>query len=191
MLSILLTPALLCAAIPSRAETPSGKAAAKKAPVHGTAGHAGRQQGGKNASTKTSAKKGRPAPGRTGEAKTPPGSSPRAASTRTASHKSAAKGATVRRVAQQQPTPERYKEIQEALARKGYFQGTPDGNWGPDSQDALKRFQKDQNLEPDGKIGSLSLIALGLGPKRDNDTERASKAAEDPADPPPVAQPEP
>jgi hypothetical protein len=32
--------------------------------------------------------------------------------------------------------------------------------------EALKRFQADQNLTPDGKLGSLSLIALGLGPKR-------------------------
>ena len=71
-----------------------------------------------------------------------------------------------RRTAQQQPTPQRYKEIQQALADKGYFNGPADGNWGADSMDALKRFQHDQNLPEDGKIGSLSLIALGLGPKR-------------------------
>ena len=35
---------------------------------------------------------------------------------------------------------------------------------GADSVDALKRFQADQNLMPDGKINSFSLIALGLGP---------------------------
>lgn len=66
---------------------------------------------------------------------------------------------------QMTPTPERYREIQQALASKGYFHGEPNGEWGPDSIDALKRFQTDQNLMPDGKIGSLSLIALGLGPK--------------------------
>jgi len=71
-----------------------------------------------------------------------------------------------RRPAQQQPTPERYKEIQQALADKGYFSGLVDGNWGPESVAALKRFQRDQNLADDGKIGSLSLIALGLGPQR-------------------------
>lgn len=32
--------------------------------------------------------------------------------------------------------------------------------------EALKRFQSDQNLTQDGKLGSLSLIAMGLGPKR-------------------------
>jgi hypothetical protein len=67
---------------------------------------------------------------------------------------------------QQAPSPERYKEIQQALGSKGYLQGEATGEWGPDSVDALKRFQTDQNLMPDGKITSLSLIALGLGPKR-------------------------
>jgi len=66
---------------------------------------------------------------------------------------------------QQAPSPERYKEIQQALASKGYLQGEPTGQWGPDSVDALKRFQTTQSLTPDGKINSLSLIALGLGPK--------------------------
>ena len=64
------------------------------------------------------------------------------------------------------PTQERYKEIQTALASKGYFKGEANGQWGPDSVNALRRFQTDQNLEPDGKLGSLSLIAMGLGPKR-------------------------
>ena len=84
--------------------------------------------------------------------------------TSTASKKTAAVAA--RHYTQQQPTPDRYKEIQQALADHGYFQGPVDGNWGADSTVALKRFQQDQNIADDGKIGSLSLIALGLGPKR-------------------------
>jgi hypothetical protein len=67
---------------------------------------------------------------------------------------------------QQAPTADRYREIQQALVSKGYLQGEASGQWGADSADALKRFQADQNLMPDGKINSLSLIALGLGPKR-------------------------
>ena len=63
------------------------------------------------------------------------------------------------------PTPERYKEIQEALARKGYLHGEASGVWNPDSEDALRRFQQDQNLQASGKLDSLSIIALGLGPK--------------------------
>jgi hypothetical protein len=71
-----------------------------------------------------------------------------------------------RRSYQQAPTPERYKDIQQALASKGYFHGEPNGDWRTDSADALKHFQAEQNLTPDGKLTSLSLIALGLGPKR-------------------------
>jgi murein L,D-transpeptidase YcbB/YkuD len=67
---------------------------------------------------------------------------------------------------QQAPTADRYREIQQALSSKGYFHGDPNGQWGSESTDALKRFQADQSLMPDGKITSLSLIALGLGPKR-------------------------
>ncbi len=63
------------------------------------------------------------------------------------------------------PTPDRYKEIQEALAKKGYLHGEATGVWNADSADALRRFQQDQNLSASGKLDSLSLIALGLGPK--------------------------
>jgi len=66
------------------------------------------------------------------------------------------------------PAPERYKEIQDALATKGYLDAqSVDGTWDQGSIDALKRFQADQNIEASGKINSLSLIALGLGPKRE------------------------
>ena len=65
------------------------------------------------------------------------------------------------------PTPQRYMEIQQALATKGYYTGPVDGTWDASCTDALKRFQADQKLSPDGKIGALSLIALGLGPKRE------------------------
>jgi peptidoglycan hydrolase-like protein with peptidoglycan-binding domain len=121
----------------------------------------------------------------------------KASATKSAAAKSIAKGgAKSKRVAiarrppvQMQPTTDRYKEIQQALADKGYFRGTPDGTWNGESVDALKRFQKDQNLDPDGKIGSLSLMALGLGPKRG--VASAQSAGSEPVDPPPVALPQP
>jgi len=99
---------------------------------------------------------------------------PAAPATVAAHHSSTAKKSTTKkpvvavahRSSQQQPTPDRYREIQQALADKGYFAGSPDGNWSSESMAALKRFQRDQNLADDGKIGSLSLIALGLGPHR-------------------------
>ena len=83
------------------------------------------------------------------------------------------------------PSPDRYREIQGALASKGFL--NPEeatGTWNQASSDALKKFQTEQNLESSGKINSLSLIALGLGPKR----ESASAAPLKPVPPPPPGQ---
>jgi apolipoprotein N-acyltransferase len=69
---------------------------------------------------------------------------------------------------QLQPTQDRYKDIQTALASKGYLQPEQaTGAWDQNSTDALKQFQAAQNLDTSGKINSLSLIALGLGPKHE------------------------
>ena len=86
---------------------------------------------------------------------------------------------------QMTPSPDRYREIQGALASKGFL--NPEeatGTWNQASSDALKKFQAEQNLESSGKINSLSLIALGLGPKR----ETASAAPPKPVPPPPPGQ---
>jgi peptidoglycan hydrolase-like protein with peptidoglycan-binding domain len=69
---------------------------------------------------------------------------------------------------QLQPTPNRYREIQQALADRGYFKPEPDGVWGPESVEALKQFQQDQDLRPSGRLDPMSLISLGLGPKRED-----------------------
>ena len=63
------------------------------------------------------------------------------------------------------PKQQQVAKVQMALNSNG-AQLTVDGKWGSDSVDALKHFQKEQGLDPDGKLGSLSLIAMGLGPKR-------------------------
>lgn len=81
---------------------------------------------------------------------------------------------------QSAPTPERYREIQQALTDKGFEAGPVDGAWGPEWVDALKRFQGDRNLSVDGKLGSLSLIALGLGPKREEASNLIAKPEPDP-----------
>jgi hypothetical protein len=93
----------------------------------------------------------------------------------TASKTAAARGkkAPVKRAVtwrnrQTAPSPERYREIQGALAAKGFLKPEDaTGTWNQNSSDALKKFQTEQNLESSGKIDSLSLIALGLGPHRD------------------------
>jgi peptidoglycan hydrolase-like protein with peptidoglycan-binding domain len=71
-------------------------------------------------------------------------------------------------------------QIQQALRDKGFYTGPVNGDWGPDSIAALKRFQADQKLTPDGKLGALSLIALGLGPNRDTIADVAARPATEP-----------
>lgn len=83
----------------------------------------------------------------------------------TAKKTTTTKKRVVRPRVQQKPTPERYTEIQEALIGRGFLQGPADGKWGDDSAAALKKFQESQKLAETGKIDSLSLIRLGLGPK--------------------------
>jgi N-acetylmuramoyl-L-alanine amidase len=67
-------------------------------------------------------------------------------------------------------------EFQQVLAEKGYYTGPVNGVWGPECVEALKRFQQDQSLTPDGKLGALSIIALGLGPQRQAAAEVSAKA---------------
>lgn len=182
---------------PAAKKTAPKATAAKSTVAKSTASKSAAAQ---STATKTTAAK-------TGTAKTGASKTGARTTSKTASGKSKKQTVAVRRpVTQQQPTTDRYKEIQQALAEKGYFSGPLDGNWGPDSTEALKRFQREQNLDADGKIGALSLMALGLGPRRGTASAPGVKAPEGnagvipgstttdvamPADPPPVAQPEP
>ena len=82
--------------------------------------------------------------------------------------KASAASRTTWRNRQTSPSSDRYREIQSALATRGYLkEEDATGSWNQASTEALKRFQEEQNLDANGKINSLSLIALGLGPRRD------------------------
>jgi hypothetical protein len=177
--------AIVAFAVATFAQTaaPAPQGAAKSTPK--------KQAAPAKAGTSAPAKRAASAPAKTGAAAsktgavpktgaTKTGTAPRTATaprpatktgTRTAASRTARKTAVPRttwRNRQTTPTPERYKEIQNALVAKGYLQREHAvGVWGESSTDALKRFQADQNLEATGKINSLSLIALGLGPKHD------------------------
>jgi hypothetical protein len=43
--------------------------------------------------------------------------------------------------------------------------------------EALRRFQEDNGQEPTGKLDSLSLIKLGLGPNYDRESASATAGA--------------
>ncbi len=106
-----------------------------------------------------------------------------AAKARTAAKVSSTRGQanrpSSRRVAYRKPAPykpsapaapasNRLREVQLALVERGYLQGDGNGAWNAQCVEALKHFEADQKVRVDGKIDSKMLIALGLGPKYDN-----------------------
>jgi hypothetical protein len=176
------------AAVSAAVTTQSTKKSAAKAPARsassaktGTA-----KKPSTAASKKPAASSSKAAASKSGTSKT--------TSTKAASSKSGKKGArqpaVTWRSRQTAPTADRYRDIQRALAAKGYLPAdSVTGQWGTGCVDALKRFQAEQNLEATGKINSLSLIALGLGPNHNAST--AKPAGGEAAPPPPVEVPEP
>lgn len=55
---------------------------------------------------------------------------------------------------------DRIKEVQELLNKHGYAAGTPDGIMGPNTKNAIRKFQKDNGLLADGAIDKHLLSAL-------------------------------
>ena len=121
---------------------------------------------------------------KTGTAKTTPAKGTAATRRRTAvSAKTTGKKGLVRSAyvpRQAQPTSDRYKEIQQALAAKGYLKSEPTGVWDADSVAAMRQFQTDRKLDPSGKLTAAALIDLGLGPKVESQTTAAAEAVPEP-----------
>ena len=51
-------------------------------------------------------------------------------------------------------------QIQQALQSAGYYSGSIDGKIGPMTQAAIMKFQKDNGLKADGKVGQKTWSAL-------------------------------
>ena len=57
------------------------------------------------------------------------------------------------------------REIQQALEDRGHSSVRLSGEWGPDTEAALKSFQKSQNLiSQTGELDVATIMALGLDP---------------------------
>ncbi|MFA5090582.1 MAG: peptidoglycan-binding protein [Candidatus Omnitrophota bacterium] len=52
------------------------------------------------------------------------------------------------------------KEIQIALKNAGFYSGIVDGDIGPETKEAIKKFQEANKLNPDGVIGSRTWSLL-------------------------------
>jgi peptidoglycan hydrolase-like protein with peptidoglycan-binding domain len=54
------------------------------------------------------------------------------------------------------------RAAQEALKAKGLDPGPADGVYGPKTREAVKAYQKQQNLNVDGQLGAQTLDSLGV-----------------------------
>ena len=69
---------------------------------------------------------------------------------------------------QQKIDSKRTLEIQEALIREHYLDGKPSGVWNDATQQAMQRYQADNNWQSKTTPDARALIKLGLGPDHDH-----------------------
>jgi len=90
---------------------------------------------------------------------------------------------------QQKIDPARAREIQEALVREHYLDGTPSGKWDDASQKAMERYQSDNGWQSKSIPDSRALIKLGLGPDHEHLLNPESAMTTVPPQPKPATTP--
>jgi hypothetical protein len=89
-----------------------------------------------------------------------------------AGHETAGKEQTVRSSTYSSSTassrydPTTVRNVQQALNDKGYNPGSVDGQWGPNTEDAVRRFQQASGLPQTGELEGSTLTALGVASTR-------------------------
>ena len=92
----------------------------------------------------------------------------------TTTHSTASKSKKSRKSAakhthgQQKIDSQRTLQIQEALIREHYLDGKPTGVWNDATQQAMQRYQADNNWQSKTTPDARALIKLGLGPDHDH-----------------------
>ncbi len=54
------------------------------------------------------------------------------------------------------------RQIQMKMKELGVYTGSTDGNFGPATEEAVKKFQESQGLTVDGRVGAKTMEALGI-----------------------------
>jgi peptidoglycan hydrolase-like protein with peptidoglycan-binding domain len=83
-------------------------------------------------------------------------------------YSSKAKGRTSKKRGQKAIDSERTEQIQEALIREHYLNGSPTGKWDAATEAALRKYQGEQGWQTKTVPDSRALIKLGLGPSHDH-----------------------
>jgi Putative peptidoglycan binding domain len=87
----------------------------------------------------------------------------------TASKSKKSKKSTAQRThGQQKIDSQRTLQIQEALIREHYLDGKPTGVWNDATQQAMQRYQADNNWQSKTTPDARALIKLGLGPDHEH-----------------------
>ncbi len=79
-----------------------------------------------------------------------------------------------KRHGQQEIKDDRASEIQAALIREKYLDGTPSGQWDSRTQQAMARYQADHGWQSKVTPDSRAIIKLGLGPSHSQDMRPVS-----------------
>ncbi len=62
--------------------------------------------------------------------------------------------------------PATVRSVQQALNDRGYDPGPVDGQWGSNTEDAVRQFQQASGLPQTGELEGSTLAALGVAPTR-------------------------
>ena len=57
------------------------------------------------------------------------------------------------------------KKVQETLRDKGYYTASVDGRMGPQTREAIRQYQKSENLPVTGHLDAQTAGKLGVGPE--------------------------
>jgi Putative peptidoglycan binding domain len=104
-------------------------------------------------------------------------------------HKKRKRTASWRTKGQQKIDAQRAQDIQEALIREHYLNGSPSGVWDDATQKAMQRYQADQGWQSTMTPDSRALIKLGLGPDHAHLLNPESAMTTGGSDPPRASQP--
>ena len=79
--------------------------------------------------------------------------------------------------------PDKIRELQNALKKKRFYKGKVDGKFGPDTHNAVYRFQRSIGLKTDGRPGDRTLTALYEGTSAINNVNARKASSIVPKDP--------
>lgn len=105
-------------------------------------------------------------PQNNGKAQTQNGSQRNAQEQQTGSPKAARSAANDKPTSPQRLSRQEIRQVQQTLDKDGFHAGSADGRWGPETRNAIKKFQQSKDIRADGRLNRQTMADLGLGASR-------------------------